>query len=121
MTHYEHIEVATADTITTITINRPHARNALHGEAVAAGMVMAARLSDIDAAAADRLQQLIERAGLPIAPPPVGADKLVAAMSRDKKVQNKNLRFVLLRELGDAFVTSDYDEARLNAICEAAG
>ena len=35
MTHYEHIEIATADTITTITINRPHARNALHGEAVA--------------------------------------------------------------------------------------
>lgn len=92
----------------------------LHGEAVAAGMVMAARLSDIDAAATDRLERLIERAGLPVAPPSVGASQMLEAMSRDKKVQNKALRFVLLRELGDAFVTSDYDEARLNEICEAA-
>ena len=42
-------------------------------------------------------------------------------MSRDKKVQQKQLRFVLLDELGSAQVTSDYDDARLTRVLEAAG
>lgn len=91
----------------------------LHGEAVAAGMVMAAELSDIGADQVERLRDLIDRAGLPVAPPRIGAPKLLQAMSRDKKVRQKELRFVLLRELGDAFVTSDFDEASLHNICEA--
>jgi 3-dehydroquinate synthase len=90
----------------------------LHGEAVAAGMVMAAALSGIDEKDKDRLRLLIERAGLPTAPPAIAADKLLAAMSRDKKVQRKELRFVLLRQLGDAFVTSDFDKATLHDICD---
>jgi 3-dehydroquinate synthase len=91
----------------------------LHGEAVAAGMVMAAELSGLGANDMSRLQGLIDRAGLPTAPPALGAKRFLAAMSRDKKVQKKELRFVLLRRLGAAFVTSDYDEAELHAICEA--
>ncbi len=93
----------------------------LHGEAVAAGMVMAAELSDIGADQVERLRDLIDRAGLPVAPPRIGAPKLLQAMSRDKKVRQKELRFVLLRELGDAFVTSDFDAASLHSICEASG
>jgi 3-dehydroquinate synthase len=92
----------------------------LHGEAVAAGMVMAARLGGGDRAAADRLEGLLGRAGLPIQPPGVAPADMLAAMGMDKKVQGKRLRFVLLRELGDAFVTSDYDAARLDAVLEAA-
>ena len=91
----------------------------LHGEAVAAGMVMAARLSGLGEAEVNRLRKLIAAAGLPVAPPDIGAEEMLRAMGRDKKVQAKSLRFVLLRELGDAYVTSDYDEATLHDICGA--
>jgi 3-dehydroquinate synthase len=90
----------------------------LHGEAVAAGMLMAAELSGLDAAVRGRLQNLIELAGLPAVPPAVGAGKMRDAMSMDKKVAAKQLRFVLLRSLGDAFVTSDYDAGLLTRILE---
>lgn len=93
----------------------------LHGEAVAAGMVMATKLSGIDAAEVSRLQVLIERAGLPTAAPDIGSGKMLDAMSRDKKVQQKEIRFVLLRELGDAYLTADVDADRLKQLCEANG
>ena len=64
---------------------------------------------------------LVSNGGLPISPPGVGAEKLLAAMGRDKKVLGKSLRFVLLRDIGDAFVTADYDKALLRELCEAAG
>ncbi len=91
----------------------------LHGEAVAAGMVMAAELSGIGADELTRLRSIIERAGLPIAPPPISAEELLAAMSRDKKVKQNEMHFVLLKQLGDAYPTSEYDEARLHDICAA--
>ena len=92
----------------------------LHGEAVAAGMVMAAGLSDVDADEQQRLRSLIERAGLPSSPPPIAADEWLAAMGLDKKVQQKRLRFVLLRAFGNPYVTADYDESRLKRVLEAA-
>ncbi|MEX0975529.1 MAG: 3-dehydroquinate synthase [Woeseia sp.] len=85
----------------------------LHGEAVAAGMVMAARLSDIDSRDVDRLRRLIEAAGLPTEPPRVGGNQLRAAMNLDKKAQDGKLRFVLLQALGRAVVTAEYDAPRL--------
>ena len=88
----------------------------LHGEAVAAGMVMAAQLSAADKSLAERIGNLLERAGLPTRPPEIAATDLLAAMGMDKKVQQKRLRFVLLRNLGEAFVSSDYDAARLDAV-----
>jgi 3-dehydroquinate synthase len=91
----------------------------LHGEAVAAGMIMAAQLSGLAAADLDRLRSLIARAGLPVVPPAIPADELMQAMSRDKKVENSSLRFVLLKELGSAFVSSDVDADRLHKICGA--
>lgn len=91
----------------------------LHGEAVAAGMVMAAQLSTEDAAMAARIETLLQRAGLPTQPPSIAATDFMAAMGMDKKVQQKQLRFVLLRTLGDAFVSSDYDSARLETVLEA--
>lgn len=91
----------------------------LHGEAVAAGMVMAARLSDIDTAQVARLTEIIAAAGLPTEPPPIAAGRWLETMGMDKKVQNKRLRFVLLTAIGEAHVTSDYDESRLRALLGA--
>jgi 3-dehydroquinate synthase len=90
--------------------------NWLHGEAVAAGMVMASKLSGIDAGEQTRLVKVIASAGLPTAPPPIASERWFESMGMDKKVQNKQLRFVLLRALGDAYVTSDYDHDRLEAL-----
>jgi 3-dehydroquinate synthase len=88
----------------------------LHGEAVAAGMVMAGQLSGVEGSDAERLETLLERAGLPTRPPVIAPSDLLAAMGMDKKVKRKQLRFVLLRALGDAFVTSEYDSARLDVV-----
>jgi len=88
----------------------------LHGEAVAAGMLMAAELSNIGEGDLKRLQNLVEAAGLPACPPAIGAQKMLAAMVMDKKVQAKQLRFVLLRSLGDAHLTSDYDASLLDRV-----
>ncbi len=88
----------------------------LHGEAVAVGMVMAAGLSDINQAERDRITAVIASAGLPVAPPEIDGEKLMAAMETDKKVQAKRLRFVLLHSIGDAYLTGKFSEARLNEV-----
>jgi len=88
----------------------------LHGEAVAAGMIMAARLSGLPAVDVDRLGDLLRRAGLPVEPPAIPAEDMLAAMGHDKKVTGRQLRFILLDALGSARVTSDYDAERLDDI-----
>jgi 3-dehydroquinate synthase len=78
----------------------------LHGEAVAAGMVVAAQLSAdlslIDRDVVDRLVALLARFGLPTNPPRLGADRYVALMRHDKKAQAGELRFTLLAGRGRA-------------------
>ncbi|MDE1922742.1 MAG: 3-dehydroquinate synthase, partial [Gammaproteobacteria bacterium] len=90
-----------------------------HGEAVAIGMLIAAdlsaRLGLIDREAAARLRALLERAGLPVAAPAIGADRARTLMQMDKKVRAGALRLVLLDALGNAVVTADYDESALTA------
>jgi 3-dehydroquinate synthase len=91
----------------------------LHGEAVAAGMVMAAELSDLSESDVERLRALIAAAGLPVSPPAIDAENWLRAIGMDKKVQHEQLRFVLLKALGDSHITSSYDEARLRRIIGA--
>jgi 3-dehydroquinate synthase len=93
----------------------------LHGEAVAAGMVMAAALSGIDAPAITRLRRLLEAAGLPVSPPDGCRDRLRAAMEADKKNRQGKLRFVLLRDIGDAYLSDDYSETRLDGLIGPVG
>jgi 3-dehydroquinate synthase len=92
----------------------------LHGEAVGTGMVMAATLSArmglITNADGARLARLVERAGLPVDPPALGVDRYRELMGRDKKVAAGAIRFVLLRGLGDAFVTAAVPDADLAAV-----
>lgn len=95
-----------------------------HGEAVAAGMVMAAELSsrmglmpERDVA---RVRALISRAGLPVAGPALTPDEMLAWMSGDKKAERGELRFVLLKEIGAAIVRGGVDERLVRAAIVAA-
>ena len=92
----------------------------LHGEAVAAGMLMAARFGGLPEADIARLGALIAAADLPTTPPATGVGALREAMGLDKKARGGKLRFILLRALGDAYVTADYDPSRLERVLEAA-
>lgn len=90
----------------------------LHGEAVAAGMVMAIELSIregwIDESVRQRSVALLERAGLPVAPPAeMSGAQFLDAMAVDKKVQHGRIKLVLLRALGEACITVDYDHDKL--------
>jgi 3-dehydroquinate synthase len=91
----------------------------LHGEAVGAGMLMAAdlsrRLGWIDAADVERVRTLIARAGLPLEPPPIGAARALELMGLDKKVLAGRLRLVLMRGLGEGVLTGDYPAEALQA------
>jgi len=97
----------------------------LHGEAVASGMVMAARLSEklgwITAAEVNRVINIIERANLPVrAPEQMDADKFLELMSLDKKVSDGVLKLVLYKSVGKAIITQDYTQAALKeAIAES--
>ena len=92
----------------------------LHGEAVAAGMIMAARLSGLAQTKVERLRALVAAAGLPVEPPAIAPEDWMSAMGMDKKVQGKRLRFVLLDDIGASRVSADYDEQRLDELVRAA-
>jgi 3-dehydroquinate synthase len=89
----------------------------LHGEAVGAGLLMAAAMSNelglIDMAAVDRVRRLLQRVGLPVQIGEVAPDVALEHMKIDKKVQGGRMRLVLLRAIGAAFVTADYPQEAL--------
>lgn len=96
--------------------------NWLHGEAVSAGMMMAAALSEqlgnISIADVSRLEKLLARANLPtVSPDTMQPNDYLPHMMRDKKVLAGKLRLVLLKSLGQAYVATDTDPTLvLNAI-----
>jgi 3-dehydroquinate synthase len=85
----------------------------LHGEAVAAGMVMAAELSErlglAPAGLRVRMENLLRRAGLPVRGPRLGAAEYLAHMRVDKKAADGDIRFVLISGPGRAVVRSAAD------------
>lgn len=103
--------------------------NWLHGEAVGAGMAMAADLSHrrgyISNDDLARIYRLLARANLPShAPADMTPEQFVELMGVDKKVLDGKLRLVLLKAMGEAMITSDIDRAMLDetfANCRAAG
>ena len=86
----------------------------LHGEAVGCGMVMASRLSErlglVDAAFVNRLCALIERAGLPVVGPRLGASEYIEHMRLDKKSEAGQIKFVLIDTPGKVVVRAAPDE-----------
>lgn len=88
--------------------------NWLHGEAVATGMVMAADLSQrqhwIEADVKERTINLLQKASLPVTPPAeMTVQQYMDIMAIDKKVDQGIIKFVLLKQLGKAVISSDYD------------
>ena len=99
--------------------------NWLHGEAVAAGMLLAARLSEkmqwIGAADVESVRSMLLRAKLPVAPPAMTCEQFLSIMAVDKKVLDGRLRLVLLKQMGEATITSDIAEQDLRDILVEAG
>jgi len=99
-------------------------RDWLHGEAVSAGMVMAARMSLelgwLKQADLDRVSDSLAAWKLPVtAPEGMARADFSELMALDKKVQNGRLRLVLLNQIGDALVTGEYDPNALTRTLEA--
>jgi 3-dehydroquinate synthase len=99
----------------------------LHGEAVALGMVLAARYSarrdELSPDDADRAARAIAAAGLPAHLPALSLTcdgaRLVEHMRHDKKAEGSTLPFLLLRALGEAYVARDVDLADIAAFLDA--
>ncbi|HSH07240.1 MAG TPA: 3-dehydroquinate synthase [Burkholderiales bacterium] len=91
----------------------------LHGEAVAAGTVMAAELSArvgvLDAAAVARVRALLARAGLPVEGPALSPARYLELMAVDKKASAGRIRFVMLEAIGRAVLRDDLDPAAVRA------
>lgn len=89
----------------------------LHGEAVGAGMMMAATMSHkmgwIEAQDLARVKQILLAAKLPIVPPSLGVDRYIELMQLDKKVADGKIRLILQKSIGKAVITADYDVNKL--------
>jgi 3-dehydroquinate synthase len=96
----------------------------LHGEAVAAGTIMAAQFSRAigDRANIDlsRIEKLFLALNLPVKPPKVPAKNLLAHMQRDKKNEGGEVTLILLKRIGEAYLDRSVPEAKLLAFLERA-
>ena len=92
----------------------------LHGEAVACGMVMGAKLScllqKITQADVDRLTRIIHGMHLPITAPKFGAERYIELMQVDKKAEGGQIRYVLLEQIGKAYMSTAPHEAVLETL-----
>jgi len=91
----------------------------LHGEAVAAGTIMAAELSlqmgwlQVDDM--QKIKAIFTGAKLPQTPPALGVEKYLELMGLDKKVQDGKIRLILQKGIGHAVITSEYDTNALQS------
>ncbi|HEY8355257.1 MAG TPA: 3-dehydroquinate synthase [Methylophilaceae bacterium] len=85
----------------------------LHGEAVAAGTMLAAdlscRLGWLSREDMERMRHLFIAAGLPVDAPDLGVERYLDLMGLDKKVSDGKIRLVLQQGIGNSVLTSDYD------------
>ena len=101
-----------------------HYERWLHGEAVALGIVLAARTSAaigwIGEAECERIEALLESAGLPTAASGIDPDRVLERMQLDKKADRKGLKLILIERLGRAVVAPAPERAVLRAVLAAA-
>jgi 3-dehydroquinate synthase len=94
----------------------------LHGEAVAIGMLCAARLAKqlgrVDSEFVDRLRSLLLVYELPVSVPEIEPQLILDAMAHDKKVQHGLLRFILPSRLGHVELVGDIASADVHAALE---
>jgi len=92
----------------------------LHGEAVAIGMVGAAKLSQrlglLPVAAVERQQALLQKFGLPTSFSGVDLTEITRAMELDKKTRGKAIRWVLLQDIGKVVISSDVPQRDVLAV-----
>lgn len=95
----------------------------LHGEAVAAGTLIAAELSRrlewLSGEEVSRIEKLFLRAGLPVFGAALGAGRYLELMRYDKKVQDGKMRLVLLKAIGNAVMSDIANEGQITAAIEA--
>jgi 3-dehydroquinate synthase len=95
----------------------------LHGEAVGAGMLLAAdmsqRLGWVSGADVERVERVLKRFELPTDVSGLAAGTLAEKMKIDKKVAAGRIRLVLLKDIGRSVVTGEYDDAALRATLQA--
>ncbi len=84
----------------------------LHGEAIAAGMCMAARVSErlgmLATDARERTEAVFSAVGLPTEPPAIDGERMLDLMAGDKKARHGRIRLVLMEAIGTARVVDDY-------------
>ena len=89
----------------------------LHGEAVAAGTMMAADLSRrmgwLSDAEVERAERMFKAANLPTRAPALGVETYLDLMGLDKKVADGKIRFILLQAICQAVMTGDFPQAAL--------
>ena len=95
--------------------------NYLHGEAVSIGMVMATKLSMDEGYLSNedaiRVESILSKADLPISiKKSIGSETLIEAMSLDKKSIDGKIRLVLLKALGDSYLTDSYSKENFNKV-----
>ena len=87
--------------------------NWLHGQAIAAGIIMAAFMSKemgfLDVTDFDRIKKILFHAGLPTNPPDISQSKFLDLMASDKKNKDGKISLILLKKIGESFQTEDYD------------
>ena len=89
----------------------------LHGEAVAAGTILAADLSQrlgwLTSLDSKRVSNILQAANLPVTAPNLGVERYLDLMGHDKKVEDGKIRLVLQQGIGKAVISSDYAADKL--------
>lgn len=91
-----------------------------HGGAVAIGMLAAARISNkmgfLEGNEVIRLKNVVEKAGLPTDMPELKSEEITRIMRHDKKVLRGKVRFVLLKSIGEAFITDEVSPSLIEEV-----